>query len=636
MNEMQIRFREALLTSGKEIRAWEWLGAHREGEAFAFRVWAPNADAVYLVGEFNSWEKSCPMTRLGDIWEATLPCEKVREGVPYKYLIVNGDRELYRSDPYAYKMDAPPYCNSIVTDIEEYVWRDKGWMAQRDEQALAGFYSQPINIYEIHAGSWMRRGGRCLSYVELAEELAPYVKQMGYTHVELLPIAEHPYYGSWGYQSCGYFAPTARYGTPEDFMRFVDIMHCAGVGVILDFTPAHFPKDSFGLYEFDGSHLYESEDEKKREHRSWGTVRFDLEKKAVASFISSNVFYWIEKYHVDGLRADAVSSMIYLDYDKADGDWTPNKFGDNRCLEAIEFWRELNRAVKAQHPSLMMIAEESSAWQGVTSFEGDGLGFDLKWNMGWMNDTLSYAATDFKYRRDCHGKLNFPLVYAFNEKYILPISHDEVVYGKRSFLDKMPGAYLQKFAGARLFEALKMTSPGKKLSFMGSEIGQFREWDHESEIEWFLLDYEAHRLHQLYISDLNNFYLSHPELWQRDGGWDGFCWIDADDKDRNVISYRRVAENGYELVVVLNFSAKAYGDYFLPVPFEGAYEEIFNSDDRRYGGGGCLNGGELLTCPNPQPLSGKAAEKILPYALKITLPPLSASILRLKRKRFED
>ena len=628
----------SLFSSGDERKAQEWLGVHKEGGAYVFRVWAPSADGIFVVGSFNGWERTCPMTSIGCIWEARLPIESVNEGDIYKYLIINGEREIYKSDPYSFKMDLPPNCASVITDTDGYRWRDRGWMAQRRETAETGIYSQPLNIYELHLGSWMRRSdGSFLSYGEIADELAPYVKQMGYTHVELLPISEHPYYGSWGYQAGGYFAPSSRYGDPKEFMRFVDVMHRAGVGVILDWTPAHFPKDEFGLYDFDGTHLYECDDENKRENRAWGTVSFDWEKGEVVSFLISNALYWIEKYHIDGIRADAVSSMIYLDYDKKEGEWTPNKLGNNRCLEAIAFLRKLNRTVKELYPSVMMIAEESSAWQGVTSFEGYGLGFDMKWNMGWMNDTLSYATTDFSERRANHVKLNFPLTYAFNERFILPISHDEVVYGKRSFLDKMPGDYWQKFAGARLFEAFRMTSPGKKLAFMGSEIGQFREWDHESEVEWFLLDYETHDRHQLYLADLNNFYLAHPELWQLDSGWNGFRWIDPDDKDRSVISYRRIAENGNELLVALNFLPKAYNEFFLPVRSEGTYEELFNSDDVRYGGSGVVNtGAELMSRPNPCLTSGRAAEEICPWVVRLRLPPLGATILRLKRKRFEE
>ena len=625
-------------SSGIDGHAYRWLGAHREGDEFAFRVWAPNADKVFLVGSFNGWDKSCQMTDVGGVWETKLPAGSVSEGDCYKYLIVNGDEELYRADPYSFKINESPYFNSVITDIDGYRWHDSGWMEQRREIAAAGVFAQPLNIYELHLGSWMRKSdGSFLSYGETAEELASYVKQMGYTHVELLPVAEHPYYGSWGYQTGGYFAPTSRYGDARELMRFVDVMHSAGVGVILDLTLAHFAKDDFGLYRFDGGHIYESDDEKRRENRGWGTAAFDFGRGEVSSFLLSNVIYWIENYHVDGIRIDAVSSMIYLDYDRGEGQWTPNELGDNRNLDAIAFLKRLNSTVKELYPSVMTIAEESSAWQGVTSFEGDGLGFDMKWNMGWMNDTLGYASTPFKERKYQHGRLTFPMVYAFSEKFILPISHDEVVHGKRSFIDKMWGDYSQKFAGARTFEALRMTIPGKKLTFMGNEIGQFREWNHDSETEWFLLDYETHYRHQLYLADLNNFYLAHPELWQKDDGWDGFRWIEPDDGERSIISYRRIAENGNELIVVINFTPASYGDFTLEVPRDGEYREVFNSDDERYGGGGFINGDvPINTRPNANLKVGKPAEEICPWVVKIKLPPLSAVILRLKHRRFSS
>lgn len=632
----RLKKRIELFGYGDEKRAYEWLGVHREDASLSFRVWAPNADSVFLVGSFNDWQENYPMAAVcGGVWEVILPESVARSGDLYKYKIYKDGRALFRSDPYAYKIDEPPHCASVITD-EYYKWRDRGWMAQRREASVAGIYSQPLNIYELHVGSWMKHSdGSFLSYRELAEELAPYVKQMGYTHVELLPIASHPYFGSWGYQTGGYFAPDSRYGESTDFMSFVDTLHRAGVGVILDLTPAHFPKDEFGLYEFDGTHLYEYESEERRETGAWGTARFDTTRGEVVSFLISNAVFWIEKYHIDGIRLDAVSSMLYLDYDKKEGEWTPAPDGSNICCEAVEFFKKLNRTVRELYPDVIKIAEESGDFGGVTS--PDGLGFDLKWNMGWMNDTLKYAETDFKGRGANHDRLTFPLMYAFNEKYILPISHDEVVHGKKSFLDKMPGDYWQKFAGARAFEALRIFSPGKKLSFMGSEIAQFREWSHEREVEWFLLDYESHDRHQLYIADLNLFYLSHPELWQVDNGWQGFKWIDPDDSERSVISFRRIAENGHELIVAINLTPGTYSDYFLPVPEDGIYEEIFNSDDKRYGGSGVTNTGVRFSSrPNPEPLDGRAAEEILPYALRLRLPPLGAIVLKLTERRFSD
>ena len=625
-----------LFRSGDEARAFEWLGVQREDTSLIFRVWAPSAESVFLVGAFNDWLETCPLTRLeGGVWEVSLSSDSVKTGDLYKYKISFEGKKYFRSDPYAVKLDEPPLCASVITEGDYYKWRDRGWMAQRSETALAGFYSQPINIYELHAGSWMKRGDRFLTYRELAEELTPYVKQMGYTHVELMPLASHPYFGSWGYQTGGYFAPDSRYGDSTDLMSFVDTMHRAGVGVILDWTPAHFPKDEFSLYEFDGSHLYEYESEERRETCEWDTARFDLTRGEVVSFLISNAIYWIEKYHIDGIRADAVSSMLYLDYGKAEGEWTPAPDGSNICYEAVEFFKKLNRTVKSLHPDVMMIAEESGDFGGVTS--SDGLGFDLKWNMGWMNDTLRYATAEFRDRGSVHDRLTFPLTYAFGEKYLLPISHDEVTHGKRSFLDKMPGDYWQKFAGARAFEALRMFSPGKKLSFMGSEIAQFREWSHEREVEWFLLDYESHDRHQLYIADLNVFYLAHPELWRVDNGWEGFKWIEPDDAERSIISFRRIAENGNELIIAINLTPRTYPDYFLPVPEDGIYEEIFNSDSIRYGGSGVTNEGVRFSSrPNPEPLDGRAAESILPYAVRLRLPPLGATVLKIVERRFSD
>ncbi len=619
--------------SGTATHAYEFLGVHKEDASFVFRTWAPNAFSAFVVGDFNDWSESHPMERVTDagIWEARIPEGEVKVGTVYKYKFRNGAKEAYKSDPYGYGLTEPPYSASVVTDIGGYRWRDKGWMAQRAESFGPNYYAQPLNIYELHLGSWKRHeDGSYFSYKEIAEELAPYVKQMGYTHIELMPVMEHPFDGSWGYQVCGYYAPTVRYGSPKELMKFIDTMHGAGIGVILDWVPAHFPKDEFGLYEFDGQPLYEYQGTDRIENRGWGTRRFDVGREEVQSFLISNAMYWAEVYHADGLRVDAVTSMIYLDYDREPGEWLPNIYGDNRCLEAIAFFKKLNQTVKEAHPDLLMIAEESSSWPGVTYFEGDGLGFDLKWNMGWMNDTLFYAEKDPIYRKYHHDKVTFPMMYAFNEKYVLPISHDEVVHGKKSFLDKMPGDYWRKFAGARVFEAYRMTMPGKKLTFMGNEIGQFREWAYEEQIEWFLLDYEAHAKHQLYCADLNRLYLERPELWQVDNSWKGFQWIDADNKEGSILSYRRIAENKHELVVILNFTPVAYEDYFLRVPTEGIYEEIFNSDDEKYGGSGVANKGARFESA-PDQVFGNYSEGI-----RLRVPPLGATVLRLAEKRISD
>ena len=424
---------------------------------------------------------------------------------------------------------------------------------------------------------------------------------------------------------CSYFAPSARFGTPADFMGFIDTMHEAGVGVILDWVPAHFPKDEHGLYEFDGSRLYEYQGDDRVEHDGWGTRRFDVGRNEVESFLVSSAMFWLEHYHVDGLRVDAVASMIYLDYDKRPGEWIPNVYGDNRCLEAIAFFRKLNSCIKEKHPDVLMIAEESTAWANVTTFDGGGLGFDMKWNMGWMNDTLSYAQTDPVYRKYHHDKLTFSLTYAFSEKFVLPISHDEVVHGKKSFLDKMSGDYWQKFASARAFLAYMMTHPGKKLLFMGCEFGQFREWDYASGIEWFMLDYESHAKLQRYTAELNHFYLENPPLWECDDSWDGFQWIDADNRDQSIVSYRRIDRAGKELIVLINFTPVVREKFLLGVPYSGVYEEIFNSDAVDFGGSGVCNPDALKT-------TGKAWNGC-PDSLHLEVPPLGAVILRCRRKR---
>lgn len=629
MKDLALRERFCRIKSGEECRAYEILGVHKEDSSYIFRVFAPNAEKAFLVGDFNGWQETSPMERIADegIWEIRVSKDAAQEGDLYKFKLISGGEEYYRSDPYCVSMDDPPHCASKIAFAEDFAWHDGGWMAQRAEYAEMGKYSQPLNIYELHAGSWKRHeDGSAYSYKELAEELAPYIKQMGYTHVELLPIMEHPFGGSWGYQVGGYYAPTSRFGSARDFMCFMDIMHTAGVGVILDWVPAHFPKDEFGLRLFDGAPLYEYEDAERAINPSWGTVRFDVSRGHVRSFLISNALYWLEKYHVDGLRVDAVSSMVYLNCEGSPKGGVPSKGEDNICREGVEFFKQLNRTVRVALPDVLMIAEESGAWDGVTSFDGDGLGFDMKWNMGWMHDTLSYAEVDFHERCDVHGLLTFPLMYAFNEKYILPISHDEVVYGKRSFLDKMPGDYWRKFAGARAFEALRMTMPGKKLTFMGSEIGQFREWSCDRYVEWFLLDFESHARHQLYCADLNDFYLRHPELWQADDGWQGFSWIEPDDRERCIISYVRRDLAGHELIIAVNLTPGTYYEYNLPVAKEGSYREIFNSDDLRYGGSGVTNTKSLVSIKNPE----NNSKERFPYALKMKLPPLGVSVLKIE------
>lgn len=615
---------------GTSEKAYEYLGVHRVGEKIYFRVWAPNAHFVSVCGDFNGWNtESHPMQRISEkgVWEADLPSSEVKEGDCYKFFIRNGEKELYKADPYGTFMQTPPETASRIHTEENFSWSDAGWLSYRAKHfTRETLHKEPINIYEAHLGSWKRHeDGSPLSYAELARDMAPYVKQMGYTHIELMPVSEYPFDGSWGYQVCGYYAPTSRYGTPEDFMAFVNSMHEAGIGVILDWVPAHFPKDAHGLYEFDGQPLYEYQGKDRMEHEGWGTRRFDVGREEVQSFLISNAVFWAEKYHIDGLRVDAVASMLYLDYDKKPGEWIPNIYGDHRCLEAIAFFRKFNSVLASKYPDVMTVAEESTAWANVTRFEDDGLGFSMKWNMGWMNDSLAYVKEDPLWRCDHHNKMTFSVTYAFSEKYVLPISHDEVVHGKKSLLDRMPGKYEEKFAGTRVFLAYMMTHPGKKLLFMGSEIGQFREWDFAGGIEWFLLDYEMHAKLQRYVADLNRFYLASPPLWQKDQWWmEGFEWIDADNREQSIYSYRRKDENGKELIVLLNFLPVARKDFLLAVPNAGIYEEVFNSDREIYGGSGVVNEGNYKTEPCMLRGYGKA--------IRISVPPMGAAIFRCIKK----
>ena len=614
-----------LFHQGTNYKAYDYLGAHREGDQVVFRTWAPNADAVFLVGDFNGWTDNAPMNRISDngLWEVCLDGSTFGDYSVYKYKIVNGEKEFYKADPYAFHTETPPDTASKFYDIEGYEWQDGGWMKQRAQKA-GGFYSEPMNIYELHLLSWKKKeDGYPLTYRELALELPAYVKQMGYTHVEMMPVAEHPFDGSWGYQVCGYYAPTSRLGTPKDFMHLIDSLHCAGIGVILDWVPAHFPKDAHGLYEFDGTPTYEYQGWDKNEHKSWGTRKFDVGRNEVECFLISNADFWLRKYHVDGLRVDAVASMLYLDYDKKPGEWFPNSRGDNKCLEAIAFFRMLNSYINREFPDALMIAEESTAWQNVTKMDdGDGLGFNLKWNMGWMNDTLTYAQMDPYFRQHNHSKITFSMMYAYSERYVLPISHDEVVHGKKSFLDKMPGTYEQKFAGARAFMAYVIGHPGKKLTFMGNEIGQFTEWNEKSQCEWFLLDYDMHAKYQSFVSELNHLYLQYPELWEQDDSWEGFRWIDVDNASESVLSFARIAANGDELIFVLNLTPVMRDRYNLGVTQKGVYREILNSDEERFGGTGITNGKvDSFECDGYRQHGQE-------NAIEIKLPPLSAVVLK--------
>ncbi|MBQ7338896.1 MAG: 1,4-alpha-glucan branching protein GlgB [Clostridia bacterium] len=615
-----------LFHQGTNFTAYSYLGVHPLSDgSTVFRVWAPNADSVSVVGDFCDWNVGIPMSRITErgIWEVTVTSGRLHAGQPYKYRIQNGGKILLKADPYARATELPPATASKIPDETPYVWRDDGWMAYRARTISdGGYYKQPINIYELHPLSWkLHEDGSYLTWIELAEELAPYVKRMGYTHIELMPVMEHPYDGSWGYQVCSYFAPTARLGSPNDFRAFIDMMHEAGIGVILDWVPAHFPKDAHGLYEFDGQLLYEYQGEDRMEHSGWGTRCFDVGRQEVQSFLISSATYWIEEFHADGLRVDAVASMLYLDYDREPGKWHPNVYGNNRNLEAIAFFQKLNAHLHGAYPDVLTIAEESGDFGGVTSSTGGGLGFSMKWNMGWMNDTLAYAELDPIYRKYHHNKTTFSLTYSFHEKYVLPISHDEVVHGKKSFLDRMPGTYEQKFAGQRVFYAWQMTHPGKKLTFMSSEIGQFREWDYAGSVEWFMTDYPMHAAMQQYFAAINAFYLQNPALWQRDDGWDGFAWVDADDAERSILSFRRNGDNGAdELLILLNFTPVFRENFGVNVPHPGEWEIVFCSDEQRFGG--------LGLCPMETHTALPAAPDSEQHYITLPLPPLSAVILR--------
>lgn len=589
-----------LFHQGTNFRAYEYMGCHPLGDdKTVFRTWAPKADAVDLISDFTDWENGLPFEKVSEngIWHAVvdIPYDKL-VGKFYKFRVTGGGVVRRKADPYAFEDQTLEKTASVVARPSNFAWSDASWFDYRKSLFAGGshFYSAPMNIYEMHLGSWRTRDGaentdgqHYLNYREIADLLVPYVKHLGYTHVELMPIAEYPFDGSWGYQCCGYYAPTSRFGTPDDFRYFVNTLHSAGIGVILDWVPAHFPKDEHGLFEFDGHPLYEYTGKDRMEHKGWGTRCFDVGRPEVQSFLVSNALYWLREFHLDGLRIDAVASMLYLDYDRKPGEWIPNAYGENKNLEAIAFFRKLNTAIFGEFGDVLMIAEESTAWPMVTGpVDKGGLGFNFKWNMGWSNDMFDYVARDPLFRRYDHEKLTFPLMYAFSENYILPVSHDEVVHGKKSLLDKMFGEYEDKFACMRAFLVYMITLPGKKMTFMGTEFAPFREWDYQNQLEWFMLDYPMHAKMFEYTAELNNFYLQNPALWQIDDGWDGFEWVDADLRDMNTITYRRKALDGSSLSIIVNFSPVTHGNFRLRVPSDGKYRVLLCSDDEAFGGRG--------------------------------------------------
>jgi 1,4-alpha-glucan branching enzyme len=617
-----------LFRQGRHFRLYEKLGAHahthRDTAGVHFAVWAPNARAVSVVGDFNDWRaKAHPLRARADqsgIWEGFIA--GVPPGSCYKYQLASQLRDYHvaKADPFGRRSEVPPRTGSIVWE-PDYRWSDSDWMRTR---ANANALNAPFSIYEMHIGSWRRvpeDGNRSLTYLELAQQLPAYLREMNFTHVELMPITEHPFYGSWGYQTTGYFSPTARYGTPDEFKQLVDALHQAGIGVILDWVPSHFPTDEHGLGYFDGSYLFEHADPKQGYHPEWKSSIFNYGRNEVRSFLTSSALYWLDHYHLDGLRVDAVASMLYLDYGRQHGEWIPNEYGGKENLHAIQFVRDLNEAVYRDHPDVQTIAEESTAWPMVSrpTYIG-GLGFGMKWNMGWMHDTLAYFANDPVHRKYHHDQLSFSIWYAFHENFTLPLSHDEVVYGKGSLLRKMPGDDWQKFANLRLLLGYQFLHPGKKLLFMGGELGQWNEWNHEASLDWHLLDYPLHRGMQRWVQDLNRCYRSEPALHRRDFSNDGFEWVDLHDWERSIFSFLRKGDNGEVVLAVCNLTPVARANYLLGVPHGGYWREILNSDASLYGGSGQGNLGGAEAAPTA--MHGRF------HSLCLTLPPLSISCFK--------
>jgi 1,4-alpha-glucan branching enzyme len=615
-----------LISEGRHERLWEVLGARvlsisgNMGDSLgtAFALWAPNAQAVRVIGDFNHWSgEAHSMRNMGSsgVWELFIP--GVEAGTKYKYeILTKSGQWISKIDPLGKYFEHPPLTASIVHE-STHKWNDSGWV---DARAKRDALKSPMSIYEMHIGSW--RPG--LSYRELADELIDYLTELSFTHVEFMPIAEHPFGGSWGYQVTGYYAPTSRFGDPDDFRYLVDRLHQAGIGVIVDWVPAHFPKDEWALAKFDGEPLYEHSDPRRGEHPDWGTLIFDFGRNEVRNFLVANALYWFDQFHVDGLRVDAVASMLYLDYSREGGEWLPNEFGGRENLDAIKFLQEVNATAYREHPGVMMIAEESTSWGGVSSpTDGGGLGFGFKWNMGWMHDSLQYISKDPMYRKHHHGELTFSMLYAYDEKFVLPISHDEVVHGKGSMLSKMPGDHWQKFANLRAYLCYMWAHPGKQLLFMGQEFAQSSEWSESRGLDWWALEQPAHLGIQKLVSDLNRLYAELPELWELDHDRDGFTWIDGGNADQNLVSFIRRDSSGSPLVAVVNFSGAPHHDFVLGLPINGVWEEVLNTDADSYGGSGVGNLGVVM--------ADGPAEHSQPHSAKVSIPPLGGIWLKPKK-----
>ncbi|MFR4051233.1 MAG: 1,4-alpha-glucan branching protein GlgB [Clostridium perfringens] len=620
-----------LFLEGKEHSAYKFMGAHFVTEnrkrGVRFTTWAPRASKIYVIGDFNNWElkEEYSMEKINERGILSLFVPKLEEGIKYKFAVVNecGNNTVYKADPYAFKSELRPNTASVLTKIKSFRWGDKRWLNKREKEGLD---NKPMNIYELHLGSWKRKDGEFMTYEEISEVLVEYIKEMGYTHVEFMPINEHPLDASWGYQGVGYYSVTSRYGDLNGLKALINKLHKNNIGVLLDWVPSHFCKDEHGLFMFDGSPTYEYEAWWKANNEGWGTCNFDLGRPEVKSFLFSNAMYWINEFHIDGLRVDAVSNMLYLDYGREYGEWEPNIYGGNGNLEAIAFLKELNTIIKKEGKGAITVAEESTSWEGITKpVEEDGLGFDYKWNMGWMNDTLSYIELDPIYRKYHHNKMNFSMMYNYSEKFILPISHDEVVHGKKSLINKMWGDDWKKYAGLRLYASFMMGHPGKKLMFMGCEFGQFVEWREWEELQWNVIEeFDIHRKTKEYFKALNHFYLENSSLWSLDYEEEGFKWIDADNSEESVLSFIRIGKNKKEkLIFICNFTPEVYYDFKVGVPGLGEYVEVFNSDSLEFGGAGNIMGDSIL----------KATEesfKDFDYSISVKVPPLGTLVLKVK------